>query len=97
MHRKYVVISVVSLALAAVLVQVSAQTPPNKTTAPKSGWEYRVLLNTDFVSTDEDPDDAEDAARQIAAAEKKLNELGREGWEYSHTMHRAEIFKRPLR
>jgi hypothetical protein len=34
---------------------------------------------------------------QIAAVEEKLNELGREGWEYSHTMHRAENFKRPLR
>jgi len=93
MHRKYVIFSGVSLALAALLIQASAQTPPNKTPAPKSGWEYRVLLITDFLSTDEDPD----PASQIAATEKKLNELGREGWEYSHTMHRAEIFKRPLR
>jgi len=94
MNRKYVPITVVSLALAAVLVQVSAQTPPNKASAPKMGWEYRVLLNTDFLPSDKDPDDA---ATQIAAVEKKLNELGREGWEHSHTMHRAEIFKRPLR
>jgi hypothetical protein len=94
MRRNYIVISVVSLALAAVFVQVSAQTPPKETPVPKSGWEYRVLLNTDFLPSDEAPDDA---ATQIAAVQKKLNELGREGWEHSHTMHMVEIFKRPLR
>ena len=93
MRRNYAVITMVSLALAAVLAQVSAQTLPNKTPAPKPGWEYRVLLNTDFVPTNADGD----AAARISAAEKKLNELGREGWEHSHQMHRAEIFKRPIR
>ena len=92
MRRSYIILSAIcSLALAAILSQVNAQPTLKKTAAPAQVWEYRVQLIKDFVPIDAD------AVTQVAALEKKLNELGHEGWELSQQMHLTVVFKRPLR
>jgi hypothetical protein len=86
MRRYHIIISAISFfALVAIISQVIAQPTNNKADAPAQVWEYRVQLITDFVQTD------------VAALEKKLNELGHEGWELSQQMGLTVVFKRPLR
>ena len=92
MRRNYIIISAICfLALAAIISQAIAQPTFNNSAAPAQGWEYRAQLITDFVRTDAD------AVTQVATLEKKLNELGREGWELSHQMSLTIVFKRPRR
>ncbi len=80
--------------LALVLPALTAQDKPKQAVEQSVRWEYRV---EDLDALSEIQKDNVDATKTLT---RKLNELGRDGWEFTHEQKGALsfwLFRRPAR